>query len=210
MDTNFIPNLLAVLLFLVGIFISVRAFYTYAQSQSPRLFILGLSMAILALTAAADFASSNLTGITLNTDWFLFIGQAVSWLFILLSFVRNSDDYLHKLMRAHVFASILALCLLFLAPTLPDFPNTLIRNLLSGSRCVICFGIFFYYISAFLSKQTRFSLLMSISYLLLSFGYLLIFEKYITTGPNPAIFDNAGDITRMAGFVTLLCGLLWS
>jgi hypothetical protein len=210
MSATFIPNLLAILLFVVCAFISARAFYTYAQSQSPRLFILGLSMIILALTAAADFASSNITAVALNTDWFLYIGQAISWLFILLSFVRSSDSYFQKLMRVHVVASILALCLLFLSPTLPDFPNTLVRALLSGSRCVICFGILFYYISAFLSKQTRFSLLMSVAFLLLSFGYLLILEQYFAAGPNPSIFDNAGDVTRMVGFVTLLIALVGS
>ena len=205
---NLIPDVLAVLLFLVCVFISVRAFYTYSQSQSPRLFILGLSMVILALTAAADFASSNITSISLNTDWFLYLGQAVSWLFILLSFVRNSDTYFHRLTRAHVLASVLVLCLLFLSPTLPDFPSTLVRALLSGSRCVICFGIFFYYVSAFLSKQTRFSLLMSVAFLLLSFGYLLILEQYFTTGTNQSLFDNAGDITRMFGLGALFVALL--
>ena len=208
MGSLLIPNLLAVMLFVVCLFISIRAFYTYAQSQSPRLFILGLSMLILALTAAADFVSSNVTSITLNTDWFLYLGQAVSWLFILLSFARNSDSYFHWLMRAHVVASILALCLLFLAPTLPDFPNTAVRAVLSGSRCVICFGILFYYISAFLSKQTRFSLLMSIAFLLLSFGYLLILEQYFGKGTSQMLFDNAGDVTRMFGFGALLAALL--
>jgi hypothetical protein len=49
MDATLIPDLLAVFLFLVALVISIRAFYTYAQSQSPRLFILALSMGIIAL-----------------------------------------------------------------------------------------------------------------------------------------------------------------
>src|SRR5215472_2587952 len=108
-----IPNTLAVILFLVCLFISVRAFYAYARSQSQRVFILGLSMAVIALTAAADFVSSNVNSFSLNTDWFLYIGQATSLLFILLSFVRSSEEYLLRLMRLHVFASVLVLCLLF-------------------------------------------------------------------------------------------------
>lgn len=207
MDTTLIPDILAVFLFLVSLVISVRAFYTYSQSQIPRLFILGLSMGILALTAAADFASSHIQGFTLNTDWFLYIGQAVSFLFILLSFIRNSDEYFRVLMRAHVFASMLVLCLLFLAPVLPDLPNTALRAVLSGSRCAICFLIFFYYISAFLSKQARFSLLMSISFLLLSFGYLLIVEQYFALNVNSTIFDNGGDLTRMVGLIVLLVAI---
>lgn len=207
MDTTLIPDLLAVVLFLVALVISVRAFYVYAQSQSPRLFILGLSMGVIALTAAADLISSHVQSFTLNTDWFLFIGQAVSFLFILLSFVSSSDEYFRVLMRAHVFASMLVLCLLFLAPVLPGLPNTTLTAVLSGSRCAICFLIFFYYISAFLNKQARFSLLMSVSFLLLSFGYLLILEKYFAPGPNQAVFDHAGDVTRAVGLMALLAAM---
>jgi hypothetical protein len=207
MDSTLIPDLLAVSLFLVALVISIRAFYAYAQSQSSRLFILGLSMGIIALTALADLVSSHVQSITLNTDWFLYIGQAVSFLFILLSFVRNSDEYFRVLVRAHVFASMLVLCLLFLAPVLPSVPNTWLQDVLSGSRCAICFLIFFYYVSAFLNKQARFSLLMSISFLLLSFGYLLILEQYFAPGSNQSVFDNAGDITRMIGLITLLAAI---
>src|SRR5690242_16420191 len=90
MSNTLIPNLLAISLFLVALFVSIRAFYTYLQARSPRLFVLGLSMAMIALTAAADFASGNITTITLNTDWFLYIGQSVSLLFIFLSLLRSS------------------------------------------------------------------------------------------------------------------------
>src|SRR5437764_15224258 len=109
MGTNLIPNLLAVSLFLIALFVSLRSFYVYAQLRNLRLFILALSMSILSLTAAADFISSNISSITLNTDWFLYIGQAVSLLFILLSFVRSSDKYLQILMRLHVLVSALLL-----------------------------------------------------------------------------------------------------
>src|SRR6267154_2023670 len=105
MGANLIPNILAIALFLVTLFISIRAFYTYFQGYNQRVFILGLSMGIIALTAAADFFSSNVTSITLNTDWFLYIGQAVSLLFILLSFLRSSEEYFKGLMRWHVLVS---------------------------------------------------------------------------------------------------------
>lgn len=50
MGTNLIPNILAISLFIVSFFVSLRSFYIYAQSHSPRLFILGLSMMIISLT----------------------------------------------------------------------------------------------------------------------------------------------------------------
>lgn len=206
MNPNLIPNILAVSLFITAVFIALRAFYIYTRSRSPRLFILGLSMGIISLTAAADFFSSNITSISLNTDWFLYIGQAASLLFIFLSFLRDTDMYFRNLMRWQIFVSVLLIGLLILSPTLPSFPNTIIRAILSGSRCIICFGIFFFYISAFMTKQTRFGLLMGISFMLLAFGYLLIFQQYFVT--DSILLDDMGDITRMAGLVTLLTAVI--
>lgn len=200
--TNLIPNVLALMLFLVALFIALRAFYVYSQSRNARLFILGLSMGIISLTAAADFLSSNLTNVTLNTDWFLFIGQSVSLLFIFLSFLNSSDSYLRGLMIWHVCISALLLGLFLLSPALPDFPNTALKAALSGSRSLICFGIFACYASAFLKKETRFSFLMGLSFLMLALGYLVIFQKYLVT--NSFLFDNIGDVTRMVGLVILL------
>ncbi len=208
MASNLVTNILAVTLFLVGLFISVRAFYTYTKVQSQRVFILGLSMGVIALTAAADFVSSNFPSLALNTDWFLFTGQAASLLFILLSLMSNSDVYLNRLMRLHAFASLLVLCLLLLAPTLPGIPNTGLAALLSGSRSVICLVICFYYISAYLGKHTRFSLLMGIAFLLLAFAYLLVVQKYFVPDLNQAFFDNTGDILRLGGLATLLAAIL--
>ena len=206
MGTNLIPNILAGSLFIIGLYVALRAFYVYSLSRSPRLFILGLSMGIISLTAGADFASSNITSITLNTDWFLYIGQAISLLFILLSLVRSSDKYLQGLTIWHLGASGLLLALLLLSPTLPGFPNTAIRAILSSSRCILCFGIFFCYVSAFMKKETRFGLLMSLSFLLLALGYLMIAQQYFTVSQQ--LFDNAGDIIRLLGLGTLLAAVL--
>jgi hypothetical protein len=163
-------------------------------------------MGILALTAAADFASSNITSITLNTDWFLYIGQATSFLFIFLSLVSSSDKYLQRLMLWNIGVSALLLALLLFSPTLPNFPNLALKIMLSGSRSAICFAIFFAYVSAFIKKETRFSLLMSVAFLLLSLGYLMIAQQFLTT--NQLLFDNIGDITRLIGLIVLLIAVL--
>ena len=206
MATNLVANILAISLFLIALFVSLRSFYVYTLSRNPRLFILGLSMAILSLTAAADFTSSNITSISLNTDWFLYIGQAVSLLFIFLSFIRNSEGYFQGLMRVYVLASVVLIALLLLAPTLPAFPNTMLKAALSGSRCIISFGVFYCYASAFMSKQTRFGLLMTLSFALIGFGYLMIVQQYFISSSQ--IFDNVGDLLRLIGFVTLLIAVL--
>ncbi len=206
MLSSTIPDIIDALLLLVSIFITVRAFYLYGRVRTPRLFILGFSMALLAITAAADYASSHITSIALNTDWFLYLGQAVCFLFILLSLVNGSEDYLHRLTRWQVVISLLALLLLLASPVLPAFPNPAIKTVLSGLRCVLCFAIFFSYTAAFMSKQTRFSFLMGLAFLLLSFGYLVILQQYVT--PNAVLLDNIGDVIRMGGLVILLAAVI--
>jgi hypothetical protein len=207
MDQNFIANSLSLTLFVVSLFISLRAFYLYTQSRSRRLFILSLSMGMISLTAIAGYAGDNITSISLNVDWFNYIGQTVSFSFILLSFFSESDSYLRSLMRWQIAASALLLILLFLAPVLPpEFPDPAItKSILSGSRGLICFIIFFYYAIAFMDKETRFSLLMSAAFLLLCIGYAIIIPKYTT--PND-VLDRSGDIMRIAGLVFLLFAVL--
>ncbi|SRR6266700_2551553 len=208
MDSNLIANVLSLSLFIISLFIALRSFYLYARSRSRRLFILGLSMGVIALTAIAGFLGDNVTFVNLNVDWFNYIGQTVSFLFISLSLLRNSNDYLRRLMTWHIIISLLLLILLFLAPVLPaEFPDpALTKTILSGSRGIICFVIFLSYVSAFFSKETRFSLFMSGAFLLLSAGYLVILPKYGYS--NMDILDHVGDITRIVGSIILLSAVL--
>jgi hypothetical protein len=76
----------------------------------------------------------------------------------------------------------------------------------SGARSIPCFGIFFRYVSAFMKKETRFSLLMSLAFLLLTLGPWIVIEKYYNA--NSTLLDNTGDITRMVGLVLLLAAVL--
>lgn len=208
MDPNLIANALSLTLFFVALFISLRAFYLYIRARSRRLFILGLSMGVISLTAAAGFLGDNVTSINLNVDWFNYIGQTMSFLFILLSLFNYSEEYLHRLMRWQVVVSVLLLLLFLLAPILPaEFPNPAVtKSILSGSRGLMCLVIFFSYFSAFMTKETRFSLLMSFAFLFLSIGYLMIIPKYST--PNLDLVDQLGDATRICGFVALLLSVL--
>jgi hypothetical protein len=207
MDSNLIANILSLTLFVVSLIIVVRSFYLYARSPSHRLFVLGLSMIIIALTALAGFAGDNITSISLNVDWFNYIGQTISFLFILLSLLGNSDRYLRNLTRWHVIASSLLLILLVLAPILPsNFPDPAVtKSLLSGSRGAISLIIFISYISSFMTKENRFNLLMSGAFFLISFGYFTIIPKYFQ--PNDTL-DHVGDILRITGLLTFLVAIL--
>ena len=202
MNLTLLPNLLNILLVVVFLSISLRAFFLYRKLRSPRLFILGLAMGVIACTAVADFSSGIVTNIALNTDWFLFLGQTMSFAFIFLSLLRSSGRFLHHLILWQIIGTSLVFFLLILAPILPDFPNTAIKVLLSGSRAVSCLLIFGYYDAAFMSKKTRFSLLMSIAFALLSIGYFLVLPKYLFG--HQEVLDQLGDAIRMVSIIVLL------
>src|SRR6266487_260791 len=82
MIASWIPNALALLLFSTTGTIALRAGYLSKNTHHLRLLILAVAMGVISLTAAGDYVSSNLPGLALHTDWFLYLGQAVSYLFL--------------------------------------------------------------------------------------------------------------------------------
>lgn len=205
MDQNVVANTLSLTLFSIALVISLRAFLLCFQSfqeRSYRLFILALSMGFISLTAIASYASDNISSLPLNVDWFKYTSQTVCFLFICLSLFSNSDRYLRSVMYWHLAASVLLLVLLapFMPAKIPDPAVT--KTLLGGSRAIICFVIFFCYVYAFMTKETRFSLLMSGAFLLLAIGYVLNVPKYVD--PHLTLLDHIGDEVRIGGLLTLL------
>lgn len=207
MNIDVLATLLNGSLCITSLAIGVRAFARYLQLRGPRLFILGLAMGTIALTAAADTISGAITSVQINTNWFLDIGQAVSLGYIFLSLFCRSDSALRRLLLWQILSTAPLLLLLLLAPALPDFPNPTIRAILSGTRCVICFLIFGRYIHSFIfTKETRFGFLMSVAFLLLSIGYFLILPKILFAHMD--ILDQMGDVIRIGGLATLLVGYI--
>lgn len=203
-DDNLIGNILSITLFLASLFISLRAYSLYMRARNPRLLVLALSMGMMALTAIASYIGDNVTTITFNVKWFQYIAQTISFLFILLSLLRSTEDYERRIVRWHIIVSLLLLLLLALTPVLPaDFPSpAATKTLLSGSRALICFIVFFYYWNAFTGKETRFSFMMAAAFLLICFGYCFAIPKYF--GPGFEQIDQVGDIVRTCGILVLL------
>jgi hypothetical protein len=207
MNIDILATLLNGSLCITSLAIGVRAFARYLQLHGPRLFILGLAMGTIALTAAADTISGTVTSVYLNTNWFLDIGQAVSLGYIFLSLFCSSDNALRRLLLWQILSTVPLLLLLLLAPALPDFPNPTVRAIVSSTRCIICFLIFGRYIYSFIfTKETRFGFLMSVAFLLLSIGYFLILPKILFAHMD--MLDQMGDVIRIAGLAILLIGYI--
>ncbi len=201
-----IPHLLDVSLCLVALFIAVRSFDIYVRFHQYRLFILGLSMVLVSISAAADFIASYVTVIKLQTDWFLYIGQSIGFLFILLSLLRSSDSYLRALMRVFIVVFVFLLALLFLSPVLPPMDMTM-RTALGFSRVVICMLILVAYFSSYLSKPSRFSLLMSFSFFFFTANYLMSLQQYFVPILNQYIFRDQGDISGVVALIVLVAAV---
>jgi hypothetical protein len=201
-----LPHLLDVSLCLVALFIAVRSFDIYDRFHQYRLFILGLSMVLVSLSAAADFISSYVTALPLQTDWFLYIGQSVGFLFILLSLIGSSDAYLRGLVRTYMVVFAFLLILLFLSPVLPPMSMST-RTVFGFSRFAICMLILIAYFSTYMSKPSRFSLLMSISFFFFTANYLMSLQQYFVPILNQYIFRDQGDISGVIGLVVLVAAV---
>ncbi len=187
----------------VVIGVALRAFYLYRKLYTARLLILLLSLILIAVTSISSLVGDNhLFSSSLNTNWFKYLGQSVSFAFIWLSAFQRSEQYLLRLKRCLLISTLLLLLLLLATPLLPPFPDPWTQTALSSLRAVVCLLIFFQYVRFFLTKGTRFSLLMGMAFLLLSFGYYIIFPKYLA--PHENLLVTLGDSIRSAGLVLLL------
>ncbi len=210
MDTRLISNLIDVSLCLVTLFISVRSFDVYVHFRYLRLFILGLSMALVSLSAAADFTANYVTFTHLGTDWFLYIAQAFGFFFIFLSLLRSSARYLKLIMILSVLTVPLLLAILFISPFLPGIPNGSMRIFLEGIRCLISFMIFFAYFFAFTNKATHFNRFMMVAFLLISLGNFMSLVQSFGPNLNSHLLSNLGNITDIVGLVALVVAVSWN
>jgi hypothetical protein len=197
-----ITDLLLVIQATITLFISLRAFFLSARTGDNMLFSLGLSMGVIALGGMIGLVSDLFLDGAFNTFWFRYIGQTVGYLFIFLSTLRGSEHYRRTLKRWHVLATGLLLGLLVLTPLIPAHPDPLVQTVLSGSRGLICFIIFFHYVIIFFSKETRFGFLMCFAFFWIAWGIIIYTLQF--TQPNPLLLNYVGDSVRIVGLAALL------
>jgi len=197
-----ITDILLIIQAMITLFISLRAFSLYARTRDNMLFSLGLSMGVIALGGFIGLVSDIFLAGAFNTFWFRYIGQTVGYLFIFLSTLRGSERYRRGLKSWHVFATGLLMVLLLLTPVIPTHLDATVQTALSGSRAVVCFVIFWRYVSIFFTKETRFSFLMGFAFFWITWGIVIYSLKF--TMPNPLLLDYVGDSVRIAGLTILL------
>lgn len=197
-------DLLIAIQALIALVISARALYLYRVSRSTMLFSLGLSMAVIAIGGISGLINDfGLISQGFNTLWFRYIGQTVSYCFILLISLPRNEHSLVMITRWHLLATALLLILLVLSPVIPTTSSPLLNEVLSGSRAVVCLVIFFrYYLLMYERKGTRFSFLMCLAFFLITVGIAIYTMKFSMADPLPD--DYVGDGTRLVGLVVML------
>ena len=202
MNSTQITDILITIQAVITLLISLRAFTLFAKTRDDMLFSLGLSMGVIALGGIVGLISDIFLAGAFNTFWFRYIGQTVGYLFIFLSSLRGSEHYRRWLKRWHIIATGFLLVLLLLTPVIPTHPSATLQTVMSGSRALVCFIIFFRYVSLFFTKATRFSFLMGFAFFCISWGIIIYTLQF--TQPNPLLLNYVGDSVRIVGLAALL------
>jgi len=199
MDVNSFLLILSILC--LGI--SIYVFYKYSLTLSDALFSLGLSMGTIGIAIFCGYLNIlHLGGLTINIGWVWYAGTSSALCFLFLSSIVTSSEQMSLLKRWQIIATILFFVVLFLSPAYPPFPNALTPALLNLVRPFFCALAFCRYVMLYISKETHFSLVMSIAFLLLGIGFTMITPQLLD--PTLVLVTASGAILRIFGYCTLL------
>jgi hypothetical protein len=203
MSISQLATLSSVPIAVICLFISIRAFYIYNLSRSDMIFVLGMAMAVISTgTAFGLVGELHLGGNTLSTDWARSCGAYCGGMFIFLSSLVQSHEQMRQLKRWQIIATIFFVIVVLFTPLYPPIRSPLLSFTLNGIRMLIYSFAFVRYTLLYLSKSTRFSLIMSISFLVLIIGYALnipgIFQAQL------AAFTILAATIRISAYISLL------
>src|SRR6266480_9681 len=131
-------NLLLWIQTFIGFLVSTRAFYLYIKRRNDDLAIVGIAMITIALASVSGLVANNLFARTdgvfggkINVLWFEYGGQTISYLFLFLSTLQGSMNYLNRLKRWHLLVTALLVVLLLLTSVIPPFSGPIPQAILS-------------------------------------------------------------------------------
>jgi hypothetical protein len=203
MTISEIANLMSIPIGIVCLFISLRAFYIYNLSRSDMVYVLGLSMACIAAgTFLGTVGDAHIAGNTLNTDWGRAYGACCGGLFIFLSSLPDSHKQMQQLKRWQVLAVVIFVVVVLLTPLYPPTKSPPIAFFLNACRMVIYTCAFIRYFFLYLSKGTRFSLIMWLAFLILLVGYALNVPGILQSGL--ALVTIIAATVRITAYLTIL------
>lgn len=203
MTNSQVYNLMALPIALVCLIISLRAFYMYRLTRSDMLFILGLAMAtICAGTCVGVISELHIANSQFQPEWARTFCAAGGGSFIFLSSLVRSHEQIQQLKRAQIIVAALCGIVILLTPLYPPVPNTQVAIALACVRMIIYSGALFRYVFLYTRKATRFSLVMSIAFLVLVIGYAFNLPGILDN--QFAYFSMIAASIRICAYLTLL------
>jgi hypothetical protein len=205
MNNQALANFTFLVLGIVCFILAARALYVYKLSRSNYLFVIGVSMADIGIAIIVGYLQDiHLIAWNGHLSWY--IGTIIGALFLVLGSWATSQQQINSIKRWLIILTALFFVQTLLTPIMPQFPNPYIPALLNITRTTIALIGSARYFTLYSSKRTRFTLLMSIAFLLIGSGFGVL---------TPAIFDSSlaifltiGYSSRIVGYSVLLMAYL--
>jgi hypothetical protein len=201
MNNQWLANATFLVLGIVCFVLAIRAFYVYVLSKSDFLFVIGLSMADIGISVTVGYLQDiHLISWNAHLSWYL--GTILGALFLVLGSWVSSHEQIATVKRWLIILTALYFVQTLLTPIMPQFPNQYIPAALNITRTTIGLVGSVHYLTLYLSKRTRFTLLMSIAFLLIGSGFGVLTPYLFNT--TLALFLTFGYSLRIVGYSILL------
>jgi hypothetical protein len=196
MDVLSIANDVFLVLGIVCMILAFRAFYVYALSRNDLLFVIGLAMANIGISVFCGYIQ-NIHLVTWNTQWAWYVGTIIGALFLVLGSFMRTPQQLVITKNWLIGLSLLYVVQILFTPILPQFSGPAVPVTLNIIRSVIPLIGFVRYLLLFSGKGTRFTLFMSLGFLLIGAGFGVL---------TPAIIDSTLAIYLVIGYSLRIVG----
>jgi len=203
MTIDQIANLMSLPIATICLFATIKSFLIYKVSRNDIAYIIGVSMSFIAIGSFVGFAGeAHIDGNNLNTEWAGSCGTCCGALFIFLSSLVKSYTQIQQLKQWQLVAVVLFLIVVLLTPFYPATKSPPIALSLNAVRMIIHTSTFIRYLALYLSKRTRFSLLMWIAFSMMAIGYALNIPGILQS--SLALFPIIAAAVRIAAYLAMI------
>lgn len=200
MNNQILANTTFLVLGIVCFILAVRAFYVYALSKNDFLFVIGLSMADIGVSVVVGYLQdSHITSWNAHVSWY--VGTIIGIFFLVAGSWAHYASIL-TVKRWLIIFTIIFVLVTILTPIYPPFPNPYIPAALNIIRTTIGLIGSLRYLTLYVDKKTRFTLLMFFAFLLIGAGFGVLTPQLFDT--KLAVFLTFGYSLRIIGYSVLL------
>jgi hypothetical protein len=201
MNNVWLANTTFLVLGIVCFVLAARALYIYSLSKSDYLFVIGVSIGDIGVSVIVGYLQDiHLISWNAHLSWYL--GTILGALFLVIGSWATSQQQIVSIKRWLIILTALYFVQTLLTPIMPQFPNPYIPAAFNIIRTSIALTGSARYFMLYISKRTRFTLLMGIAFLLIGSGFGVLTPEIFDT--SLVIFLTCGYSLRIVGYSVLL------